>query len=109
MMIASGPMTTKYDPTREVTRAVARLRAGILALVFGTICGLGLFVMTAWLLVKGGQSVGLHLDLLGHYFPGYKVSWPGAFIGLTYGAVAGGLAGWVIGAVYNRIVGIRGR
>ena len=99
----------EYDPTREVSRAVARLRAGVLALVGGALCGGGLFVMTAWLLVKGGPQVGRTLGLLGHYFPGYSVTWPGAFVGLLYGTLAGAVVGWVVGAVYNRIVGLRDR
>lgn len=102
-------MTRTEDPTQEITRAVARLQGGVLALVFGVLGGLTLFVMTVWLVVKGGQNVGLHLQLLDHYFIGYSVSWPGAFVGLFYGALVGGSIGWVIGVIYNRIVGIRTR
>ncbi len=102
-------MTKQDDASRQVTRAVARLQARILALVLGTMCGLGLFIMTAWLVLKGGPQVGLHLRLLRHFFIGYDVTWPGAFIGLVYGALSGALIGWVIGRVYNRIVGLRNR
>ncbi len=92
---------------REVTRAVARLQAGILALVFGAIGGLALFIMTIWLVIRGGPRVGEHLSLLRHYFPGYSVSWPGAFVGLFWGVLAGALIGWAIGWIYNRVVGVR--
>lgn len=91
----------------EVSRAVARIKAGILALIFGFFGGAGLFLATAVLLIKGGPNVGEHLQLLGHYFPGYRVSWGGAFVGMLYGAILGGLFGWVVGMVYNRIVGVR--
>lgn len=102
-------MTRTEDPTQDITRAVARLQGGVLALVFGVLGGLTLFVMTAWLLIKGGPNVGQTLNLLGHYFIGYSVTWPGAFVGLFYGALVGGIVGWVIGVIYNRIVGIRTR
>lgn len=102
-------MARSPDSMQQVSRAVARLKAGILALVFGGLFGVGLFMMTAWLVVKGGEQVGLHLQLLGHYFIGYSVSWPGAFVGLFYGALVGGVLGWTIGMIYNRIVGIRAR
>ena len=91
----------------EVSRAVARIKAGILALIFGFFGGMGIFTATAVLLLKGGPKVGEHLQLLGHYFPGYQVSWPGAFVGLLYGAILGGAVGWVVGMLYNRIVGVR--
>jgi hypothetical protein len=93
--------------TNELSRTVARIQAGVMALVFGLIGGLGMFLMTVWLLIKGGHNVGRHLNLLGHYFIGYSVSWTGSVIGLFYGALVGGLIGWAIGKIYNRIVDIR--
>lgn len=93
----------------KLSHTVARIHAGVMALVFASICGGGLFVMTAWLLIKGGEEVGSHLQLLGQYFIGYSVSWTGSFVGLAYGAGVGGIMGWTIGMVYNRIVGIRHR
>ncbi|MBI4718941.1 MAG: hypothetical protein HY763_14135 [Planctomycetes bacterium] len=92
---------------REVVRRVARIKAGILAVVLGLICGGGLFLMTVWLLVKGGPMVGEHLKLLRHYFIGYSVTWGGAFVGLFWGLLVGGLAGWAVGITYNRIVVMR--
>jgi len=84
-------------------RATARLRASILATSFAIIGGTGLFVATAWLLIQGGEIVGPHLGLLGVYFPGYAVSWPGAFVGFFYGAFAGGVMGWAVAWFYNRV------
>jgi hypothetical protein len=100
-------MTRTRNPADEVTRAVARLKAGILALVFGVMVGGGIFVMTIWLVIKDGPDMGAHLQLLGQYFIGYSVSWLGAFIGLAYGLLVGAIMGWSIGTIYNRIVGIR--
>ncbi|HET9334317.1 MAG TPA: hypothetical protein VFQ21_12135 [Gemmatimonadota bacterium] len=86
-----------------IETAVARLRAGILAIVFGMVGGAGLFVATAWLLVKGGENVGATLGLLGNYLPGYAVTWPGAVVGLLYGAAIGAAMGWTLARVYNRL------
>lgn len=93
---------------RQILRAaVARLRAGIVAVVFGMVCGAGLFVATAWLLLRGGVDVGKTLNLLGHYFPGYSVTWGGAFVGLFYGIVFGVVVGYVTATIYNRITELR--
>ena len=94
----------------EIIRAaVARLRAGIVAIVFGMVCGAGLFIATIWLLVRGGPMVGRTLGLLGHYFPGYTVTWGGSLLGLVYGAVFGSVVGWVTASIYNRITNWRER
>src|SRR5688572_12862213 len=101
------PAAQFQEMEREIGRAVARLKAGILSLVFGLIAGTGLFAMTAVLLLDGGPNAGLHLQLLGNYFIGYKVTWAGAFVGFGWGFIAGAAVGWLIGITYNRIVGIR--
>ena len=92
---------------REVMHAIARLKAGILGLVFGLIFGVGLFAMTAILLIENGPNTGLHLSLLGNYFIGYSVTWKGAFIGFLWAFALGALIGSSIGIIYNRIVRIR--
>ena len=91
----------------ELGKAVARIQTKVLALVFALIAGLGLFLMTVWLLIKGGPGVGAHLNLLGQYFIGYSVTWKGSILGFCYGAVIGGIVGWAIGTIYNRIAGMR--
>jgi hypothetical protein len=100
-------VTQQRDELRDVSRAVARIHAGVLALVCAVLGGGGLFLATVWLLVRGGVRVGAHLGLLSWYFYGYSVSWPGAFVGLFWGAVAGGAVGWIIGEVYNLVVWMR--
>lgn len=83
--------------------AVARMRAGIMAVVFGIVGGTGLFLATAWLLVRDGENVGRTLGLLRHYFPGYSVTWPGTLVGFVYGALVGAVVGWITARVYNRV------
>jgi hypothetical protein len=92
----------------EISRAVAKIQGGVLAVVCGLIGGVGLFIMTVWLLLEGGPQVGSHLQLLSNYFIGYSVTWQGSVIGLFYGALTGGMLGWIIGFTYNRVVMLRG-
>lgn len=96
-----------HNEVRRLTRAVARIHAGILGLVCAVLGGLTIFLMTAWLVIKGGPVVGPHLALLGQYFYGYSVTWSGSLIGFAYGALVGGIAGWLVGAVYNAVAGLR--
>jgi hypothetical protein len=90
-----------------INQAIARLRASVMAVVFGSTCGSGLFIATAWLLIRGGEPVGPTLGLLSVYLPGYAVSWPGAFVGFSYAALIGGFVGWIVAFIYNRIVAFR--
>jgi hypothetical protein len=91
----------------EVSHAIAKIQSGVLTIVFATICGLGLFLLTAWLVLKDGPDVGKHLSLLRNYFPGYSVTWTGSIVGFFYGAIVGGAIGWFIGTIYNKVVGVR--
>lgn len=100
-------MKPRVKQTEEVSQTLARIKAEALAFVCGLIGGLGLFVMTVWLVLKGGPQPGQHLQLLSQYFIGYTVTWPGAFVGLLYGIVTGGAIGWAISTIYNKLVNIR--
>jgi tetrahydromethanopterin S-methyltransferase subunit G len=93
----------------EVVRAVARLKAAVVGLLFGLVAGITLFAMTAILIIENGPNTGAHLRLLSHYAPGYSVTWRGAFIGFGWAFLFGGTAGWCIGFLYNRLVGLRQR
>jgi hypothetical protein len=100
-------MTRQPIPNDEVSQTLARIKADALAVVCAVIGGLGLFVMTVWLVIKDGPQAGQHLQLLSNYFIGYSVTWPGAFVGFLYGAITGGVFGWTIGRVYNEVVNVR--
>jgi hypothetical protein len=69
--------------------------------------GAALFLMTVWLLLKGGPHVGAHLQLLGHYLAGYIVSWTGSVVGFMSGGAGRGTIGWAIGKIYNKVVHLR--
>ncbi len=88
----------------QILRAVARLRASIMAIVAGITAGTGLFVATIWLVVRGGPVVGPTLGLLSQFFPGYSVTLPGAFIGFFYAGLLGAGIGWSVAFIYNTVV-----
>jgi hypothetical protein len=73
-------------------------------MAFGGVAGVGLFLATIVLVLRGGENVGAHLGLLSVYFPGYDVSIRGAFIGFVYAFVGGYAVGRTIGAIYNKVL-----
>ena len=90
-----------------IRAAVARLRIGILATVFAMVGGVGLWLATVWLIIRGGLNVGENLSLLGQYFPGYAVTWTGSLLGFFYGGVVGGGCGWLMAWIYNLVADLR--
>jgi formate hydrogenlyase subunit 3/multisubunit Na+/H+ antiporter MnhD subunit len=102
-------MTDEGKKLDEVilTRLV-RLNAKIHGLVTGLVFGLGLFVATNWLVLKGGKFVGRHLSLLGQFFIGYRVSFLGSLIGFVYAFVCGFIIGYSIAWMYNCFADRRG-
>ena len=89
---------------------ILRLNATSQGIATGTILGLGLFVATNWLVLKGGDVVvGPHLALLRQFFIGYRVSFLGSFIGLAYGSLLGFLAGYTVAQLYNWLRNLRSR
>jgi hypothetical protein len=90
-----------------VLTRVMRLNANINGLVAGIMVGLGIFVATNWLVLKGGDVVGPHLGLLGQFFIGYEVSFGGSLIGSAYGFATGFSVGYLIARIYNWVADVR--
>jgi len=88
----------------NLERAIRRLNARAWGITVGLLFGLGLFVATNVLVLRGGPFVGQHLGLLRAYFPGYSVTFAGSLIGFVYTFVIGYGLGRVVGGVYNRLV-----
>lgn len=104
----------KQSKEEKLFSGVVLLNSQIMGLVFGVILGLVIFIMTNWIVIKGGHItdsgeyvIGPHLKLLGQYFIGYKVSFLGSIIGMLYGFAVGTMCGAAIGWIYNKIVQIR--
>ena len=81
-----------------------RVHKSALGVAFGLIVGGGLFAITAFHVAL--HVDGLPLGLLAHYFQGYDVTWPGAFIGLAWGGMVGFIGGWLLGFIHNFTVGL---
>jgi hypothetical protein len=82
---------------------IVRLEAVVQGLAWGLVAGLGLFLATNWLVLKGGRVVGPHLSLLRQFFVGYEVTFVGSLIGFAYAFACGFLAGYLVSIVYNRV------
>ena len=80
---------TKGKLESLVSVRLMRLNATVQGVVVGLIAGLGIFIATNWLIIKGGPVVGPHLALLGQFFIGYRVTFVGSLIGFAYGFVLG--------------------
>lgn len=94
-------MSEREQELLLVRRTIARLRAGIVAIVTGMVAGFGLFAATLWLVIKGGPNVGQNLGLLRAYYPGYTVTWAGSLVGFVYAALTGAVLGWCVAWLYN--------
>ena len=93
---------------RPDQRRILRMDATIWGITAGLLCGLGLLVATVILVMQGGEQVGKHLNLLGHYFPGYSVSYVGSLLGFAYAFAAGFIVTWMFVSVYNLVAQKRG-
>lgn len=88
------------DTAEEAIEIIfSRMDPIALGIAIGMIFGLGLFLATAILLLRGGQIIGPTLSLLEHYLFGFKVSWKGAFLGL----IEAGIVGFIFGNLAGRL------
>lgn len=97
----------RLAPEEKLFSGVLLLNAKVVGLALGVILGLGIFVATNWLVIKGGDRVGPHLILLSQYFIGYRVTFLGSLIGAVYGFALGTISGSLMGWIYNRIAAFR--
>jgi hypothetical protein len=74
------------------------LRKRALGLSLGIVWGLAVFVLTILATMRG---MGRTLSILGGYYIGFSVSYPGALVGLIWGFVHGFVAGVLIAWFYD--------
>ena len=101
-------MAENGQPLEKVVLVrMMRLNASVQGIVMGTLLGLGVFVATNWLVLKGGDVVGPHLVLLSQFFIGYRVTFLGSLVGLIYGFIVGFVVGFFMAQAYNWFVDLR--
>ncbi len=94
------------ETDKLIVQSLAKLDKVALGIALGTIFGLGIFLATNILILKGGEEIGRNLSLLGQYFIGYEVTPVGSLIGLFYGVATGFIAGWLIAFLRNTVITI---
>jgi tetrahydromethanopterin S-methyltransferase subunit G len=73
-----------------------------LGIAFGLIWGLGLFVITWWIMLfEGAIEVPTFIGLV---YRGYSITPLGSLLGLLWGLADGFVVGLVFGWLYNRLV-----
>ena len=103
-------MNVTRDAVEQIVLArIARLNATLSGLVAGTIAGLGLFIATNWLVLKGGTVVGPHLQQLGQYVIGYRVTFLGSLLGFVYAFISGFVVAYLVATLYNVFAKTRDR
>jgi hypothetical protein len=85
--------------------AFAPIHKAALGVAVGLVCGLFIFALTLFHLVLQPLQ-GPNVALLGQYFYGYTISWPGALIGFAWGGGTGFVLGWFMAFIRNLVVSI---
>lgn len=105
-MTASGRTRTGPEVMPpELLLAFAPLHKSAFGAAVASASALLLFLTTAVPLLRHQQGA-ISLELLGVYFRGYSVSWPGAVIGALWGGFVGFVCGWFAAFTRNFVVAI---
>jgi hypothetical protein len=78
-----------------------KLNVKAFALACGLIWGIGLFLLTWWVIAFEGATH--EMTLIGHIYRGYNISAAGSFIGMVWGFVDGLIGGAVLAWLYNAL------
>ena len=95
--ITTGSLMTVTPEESPVISAMRYAFAPLHKRAFGVATGVAGAVLMAGLTLAGMFMPGARefpLDLLGQYFQGYSVSWPGVFIGAAWGFLVAFVGGW---------------
>ena len=80
-----------------------KLNVKAFALAFGITWGVGLFLLTWWIIAFEGATG--EVTFIGRLYRGYNISPVGSLIGLGWGLVDGAIGGAIFAWLYNLIVG----
>lgn len=78
-----------------------RLNVKAFALTCGLLWGLGLFIITWWIIAFDGATG--EVTFIGRVYRGYNLSPTGSFIGLIWGSIDALIGGAVFAWLYNLI------
>jgi len=78
-----------------------KLNVKAFAITCGLFWGLGLFLITWWIILFDGASC--EATIIGRVYRGYCISAAGSFIGLAWGLVDGLIGGALFAWIYNQI------
>ncbi len=102
--VSSNPAAgDSLDETLQM--AIAPIHKMALGVAAGLVCGLIVFFATAFIVIVQPQPEP-RLDLLAHYFYGYRVTWSGAAIGFCWAFGVGFVAGWFVAFVRNFVTAV---
>lgn len=103
-----GTAISQGDPARPVLDyPTLRISGHALGIALGCLMALQLYIVTAWLILRGTADQSPHAALLVNYFPGYSVSYFGGLIGAAYIFVFVYVFSRILAGVYNGLVSIR--
>lgn len=80
-----------------------KLNVKAFAVAFGITWGVGLFILTWWLIAFEGATG--EVTFIGRLYRGYNISPLGSLIGLGWGLVDGAIGGAIFAWLYNLIAG----
>jgi hypothetical protein len=83
--------------SNKLEKIAGRVSARAWGVALGAVLGIGLFVVTNVLVLRGGEDVGQHLGRIAYVLPGYRVTFFGSLLGLVYGFVIGYSIGRLVG------------
>ncbi len=78
-----------------------KLNVKALALSFGLVWGLGLFILTWWIIAFDGATG--EVTMIGRVYRGYNISPMGSVIGMVWGFIDGLIGGAIFAWLYNLI------
>ena len=79
-----------------------KLNVWALGLACGLIWGLGLFIITWWIIMFDGQLAG-EVTFLGRVYRGYELTTAGSFVGALWGFADGFIGGVIFAWLYNTL------
>jgi hypothetical protein len=105
--VADSLLSTVPSENPVLKPSVLRLHGLSLGLALAAIAAMGLFLSTAWLVVRGTAEESVHAALFSNYIPGYSVSILGGLWGAVQLFALVFIGSILLAAVYNKIVAIR--